>query len=98
MKLFLVAVLCFVQSVFGQVTVASYHGTVFASGIPRKNLAAAYDMVTISGSTLTDVSGHGKDGTISGAASVAAGLTLNGSSDFVGIPAEISNSDFTVLV
>lgn len=59
---------------------------------------AVYDMTTISGSTLTDISGNGRDGTLHGATTVAGGITCNASSDWIGIPGSLGNSNFTVIV
>lgn len=70
--------------------------SVFAA-LPTTGLKIQYDMVTISGSTLIDVSGNGNDGTLHSTTSTARGLTFNGTSSYIDVPAIVKNSDYTVI-
>lgn len=67
------------------------------NAISSAGLVAAYDMVTIEGATLKDISGNGNDGTINGATPTASGLVFDGNDDYVSLPALIGNSDCMVL-
>jgi hypothetical protein len=67
--------------------------------LPTAGLQIQYDMLTITGgTTLSDLSGNGNNGTLSGTTQNAYGTTFNGSSDYITVPKVISNSDFTVMV
>src|SRR5256885_884827 len=85
-----------VQATFGTITHAS--GFALTVGDPR----VAYDMETLTGSGLmNDLSGHGNDGTITGATDVAGKLgrarNFDGSGDRITAPAiSVPGTDFTV--
>jgi hypothetical protein len=61
---------------------------------------AEYDMLTTSGggTVLNDLSGNGHNGTIHGTTANAQGRLCNGTSDYIGMPILINNSDYTVIV
>jgi hypothetical protein len=68
-------------------------------GLPAlPNAIIQYDMLSVSGATLTDVSGNGNDGTLHGTTQTDFGTTFNGSNDYISTPAVVKNSDFTVIV
>ncbi len=68
--------------------------------LPTANLVSYWDMVTYVGSTLTDLSGGGHNGTIpgSGVTKVSEGLTFNGSSEVDTTTAASITGDFTLIV
>lgn len=63
-------------------------------------LQTQYDMVTTGGggTTMTDLSGNGHNGTLHGTTQIATGTTFNGSTDFIDTPALTVNGPYTVLV
>lgn len=65
--------------------------------ISSDGLLAAYDMVSITGSVLTDISGNGKDGTLHGTTPGPIGVDFDGVDDYISLPAVLDNSDFTVI-
>lgn len=70
-----------------------------AQSLPPVSLVAQYDMVTITGgTTLVDLSGSGNNGTLHGTTPGSQGIALNGSSDYISIPALTGNKNYTVVV
>jgi hypothetical protein len=67
---------------------------------PTVGLAAQYDMMTITGggTTLSDLSGNGENGTLHGTTTGSAGITFNGTSDYITLPGIVGDSDFTAVV
>lgn len=67
--------------------------------LPTNGLVAQYDMLTTGGggTTLTDLSGNGNNGTINGTTTTSKGRVCNGTTDYISMPQLIGNSDFTVL-
>lgn len=66
--------------------------------VPTNGLAEEYDMTTITGgTTLVDQSGNGHNGTLHGTTLGTTGITFNGTSDYISIPAVVGNSDFTIF-
>lgn len=68
--------------------------------IPTLGLVEQYDMTTLGGggTTLTDLSGNGRNGTLHGTTPGAKGITFNGTSDYISIPTVVANADFTAMV
>ena len=68
--------------------------------VPTYGLVEEYDMITVTGgTTLTDLSGNGNNGTLHGTTQNATGTSFNGSSDFISIPSVVGGtSDFTVFI
>jgi hypothetical protein len=73
--------------------------TLVYSQIPTVGLQEQYDMVTVTGgTTLSDLSGNAKNGTLHGTTqSASQGTTFNGSSDYISIPNVIGQSNFTAM-
>jgi len=71
----------------------------FGQTLPTNGLVIQYDMLTTGGggTTLTDLSGNGNTGTLTGTTTNAQGRIFNGTTDFVTIPQLIGNSDFTAM-
>lgn len=62
-------------------------------------LVAEYDFVTIDGSTLVDISGYNRDGTIIDATSTSEGLAFSGSSQYVDLGKQFGDlSEYTIIV
>ena len=72
----------------------------FAQTLPTLGLVAQYDMLTTGGggTTLTDLSGAGNNGTLHGTTTNAQGRIFNGTTDYVAMPILIQNNDFTAIM
>lgn len=67
--------------------------------LPTTGLKIQYDMTTVTGgTTLSDLSGNGNNGTLHGTTQTVFGTTFNGSSDYISIPTVVNNSDFTTIM
>lgn len=70
-----------------------------AVSINAQVLTSRYNFVTgVSGSTLTDLTGNGNNGTLHGTTPGATGITFNGTSDYISLPALVHDGDFTIII
>ena len=83
---------------FALLPLVSFAACTVPTGLPTNGLVMALDMVSISAGTMSDCSGNGNNGTLHGTTQTAQGTTFNGTSDWITVPALISNSDFTAIV